>query len=133
MESTTMPDATELAPNFRLVSLHLARAKDHPEGEPDEGYDLLVPLDDAGHLEVDTWRSHPDLCRVRHFAQDGEIRIGRLRRKPGGQWYFDYEQGEADDEIGFRFGEERFVTGEYVSLKSQHGMRTYQVVRVEKP
>ncbi|HVV92992.1 MAG TPA: hypothetical protein VHD15_06205 [Hyphomicrobiales bacterium] len=128
-----MTDAKELAPSFRRVSLHLARAKDHPEGEPDEGYDLLVPLDDTGHLEADTWKTHQDLCRVRHFNRDGETRIGRLRRKPGGQWYFDYEQGESDDEIGFRFGEERFVTGEYVSIRRQHDMLTYRIVRVEKP
>ncbi|MGB3390966.1 MAG: hypothetical protein WBA88_23630, partial [Pseudaminobacter sp.] len=59
--------------------------------------------------------------------------IGRLRRKPGGQWYFDYEDGERDDEIGFRLGEERFVTGEYVSVGRHGEMHTYQVARVEKP
>lgn len=128
-----MLDMTDLSPSFRLVSLHLARAKDHPEGEPEEGYDLLVPLDEAGHLEADIWKSHQALCRIRRFTRDGEIRIGHLRRKPGGQWYFDYEPGEADDEVGFRLGDERFVTGEYISLKNQHETRTYQIVRVEKP
>ena len=62
-----------------------------------------------------------------------EDRIGRLRRKPGGQWYVDYEEGEQDDEIGFRLGDERFVTGEYISLQEAGTMHTYQVARVEKP
>ena len=61
------------------------------------------------------------------------MRIGRLRRKPGGQWYFDYVEGERDDETGFHLGEERFVTGEYISIGHNGVMHTYQVARVEKP
>lgn len=51
----------------------------------------------------------------------------------GGTWYFDYVEGEQDDEIGFKLGEERFVTGEYVSIGRAGKMHTYQVSRVEKP
>ena len=40
---------------------------------------------------------------------------------------------ELDDEIGFQLGEERFVTGEYVSIGRTGVMHTYQVARVEKP
>lgn len=43
---------------------------------------------------------------------------------PGGQWYFDYGEGEDDDEIGFRLSDERFVPGEYVSISSDGKMRT---------
>jgi hypothetical protein len=128
-----MPEAKDLTPNFRHVKLLLARAEGHPQGEPGEGYDLLVPLDDNGRLDADTWRKHQSACRVRRFTREGDARIGRLRRKPGGQWYFDYEAGESDDEIGFRLGDERFMTGEYVSVGRAHTMRTYQVARVEKP
>lgn len=70
---------------------------------------------------------------MRRFRSGEEHRVGRLRRKPGGQWYFDYEEGERDDEIGFRFGEERFVTGEYVSVGACDTMPTYQVARSRKP
>jgi len=128
-----MAETKDLTPNFRHVRLLLARAKGHPAGEPGEGYDLLVPLDKDGRLDADTWRKHQSACRVRRFTDDGGARIGRLRRKPGGQWYFDYEAGESDDEIGFRLGEERFMTGEYVSVGHAETMRTYQVARVEKP
>lgn len=58
--------------------------------------------------------------------------MGILRRKPGGQWYFDYGEGEDDDELGFRFSDERFVPGEYVSILSEGVMHTYQVKLVEK-
>jgi hypothetical protein len=115
---TTLKDLT---PQFRHVRLLLARGPDHPAGDREEGYDLLVPLDGEGRLDAAEWKTHQAHCRVRHF-------------QPGGQWYFDYVEGDdGDDEIGFRFGEERFVTGEYVSVGRGEGQHTYQVARVEKP
>lgn len=128
-----MLEVKDLGPNFRHVKLLLARTKDHPQGETNEGYDLLVPLHESGQLDAATWKKSQEVCRVRRFTGDGNSRIGRLRRKPGGQWYFDYEEGEGDDEIGFRFGEERFVPGEYVSISHKRTTRTYQVARVERP
>lgn len=129
-----MTELKDLTPKFRHVRLLLARGKDHPAGDREEGYDLLVPLDAEGRLDAAEWKAHQGLCRVRHFRAGEEDRIGRLRRKPGGTWYLDYVEGdESDDEIGFRLGEERFVTGEYVSIGSGAALLTYQVARVEKP
>ena len=128
-----MTTLADLTPNFRSVRLVLARDKDHPSGAREAGYDLLVPLDKDGHLIPEEWKSHQEVCRVRHFGPDENDRIGKLRRKPGGQWYFDYEEGTDDDEIGFRFADERFVIGEYVSVKNAGSEHTYQVARVEKP
>ncbi|MGX8008851.1 hypothetical protein ACVDG8_007410 [Mesorhizobium sp. ORM8.1] len=48
-------------------------------------------------------------------------------------WYFDYAEGDREDEVGFRLGDERFVTGEYVSIQRNGAMHTYQVARVERP
>lgn len=128
-----MTELKDLTPAFRHVRLLLARERNHPAGDRDEGYDLLVPLDAEGRLDPAAWKSHQAACRVRHFRAGENDRIGRLRRKPGGTWYFDYVEGERDDEIGFRLGEERFVTGEYVSIGRNGTMHTYQVARVEKP
>ena len=69
---------------------------------------------------------------MRRFEPNAEDKIGRLRRKPGGQWYFDYEEGDRDDEIGFRLGEERFRQGEYISISRQGQMHTFQVKLVER-
>lgn len=124
---------TDLTPKFRHVRLLLAREKGHPGGDRKAGYDLLVPLDDSGHLDPHEWKTHQAVCRVRRFSDEGSAQIGQLRRKPGGQWYFDYEEGDRDDEIGFRLGEERFVIGEYVSIGKKDELHTYQVARVEKP
>lgn len=128
-----MTERKDLPAEFRQIRLLLAREKGHPLGDPQEGYDVLLPLDGQGQLDAAKWKLHQANCRVRHFRAGEEDRIGRLRRKPGGQWYFDYEEGERDDEPGFRFGEERFVTGEYVGIGRGGTMRTYRVAQVEKP
>lgn len=128
-----MVEAKDLTPSFRHVRLLLAREKGHPEGDVEEGYDLLVPLDADNRLDPEQWKHHQAACRVRRFDRDGD-KIGRLRRKPGGQWYFDYAEGDTDDdEAGFRLGEERFVTGEYVSIQHGTQFHPYRVVRVERP
>jgi len=113
------------------VRLELAREKGHPEGERAIGYDLVIPLTEGGRLDPVAWKGNQAGCRVRRFRPDEEDLIGHLRRKPGGQWYFDYVDGEKDDEIGFRLGEEHFVAGEYVSIRTDGVMHTYQVKRVE--
>jgi len=128
-----MTELSELSPGFRNIRLPLAREPGHPTGSKEEGYDILAPLSAEGHIDATDWKRHQTACRVRHFRSGEQDRIGRLRRKPGGQWYFDYEDRDRDDEIGFRFGAERFITGEYVSLGHADGMQTFQIARVEKP
>ncbi|MBX3576341.1 MAG: hypothetical protein KF723_03960 [Rhizobiaceae bacterium] len=128
-----MTRSSDFPPSFRHVKLLLAREKENPSGQAGTGYDLLVPLDRQGRIELSEWKAHQLLCRVRRFATGDEDQVGRLRRKPGGQWYFDYAAGESDDDIAFRFDDERFVPGEYVSLAHGGRSHTYQVARVEKP
>lgn len=58
------------------------------------------------------------------FSANGSIGKGQPRHGPGGHGLLDLNGGHAEDAWGFRFGEERFVVGEYVSLtlpsSSQH-------------
>ncbi len=128
-----MSSLHDLTPKFRNIRLVLAREKGHPERDREEGYDVLAPLTDEGRLDAREWKSHQALCRVRHFRAGEDDLIGRLRRKPGGQWYFDYAEGDQDDEAGFHLDDECFVTGEYVSIRRNGAMHTYQVARVERP
>jgi hypothetical protein len=125
---------TALPLQFRKVRLELAREPGHPEGASDQGYDLLVPLDNEGRLDAGVWRTHRDSTRVRRFRAGEADQIGKLSRRPGGSWYFDYEVGTDDDESGFRFGDEKFVPGEYVSIREADGdMRTFRVIFVSEP
>lgn len=121
-----------LPPEFRQIRLELAREPGHPEGSSKTGYNLVAPLDQNQHLSAEVWRKHKEQCRVHRFREGEDDLVGRLARKPGGAWYFDYDEGsDADDEAAYHFGDERFVIGEYVSIRDEHGkMHTYRVTAV---
>jgi hypothetical protein len=118
---------------FRHIRLELSREPGHPEGSRATGYELVAPLDDEARLSPELWRKHRLQCRVRRFREGEDDMSGRLARRPGGAWYFDYDLARLDDdEAGHRLGDERFVMGEYVSIRDEHGhMHTYRVVSVQ--
>lgn len=116
---------------FHHIRLELAREGDHPEGDPTDGYDIVAPLDPEGRLAGDALRAEPERGHVRRFSRGQTVGTGRLQHGPGGRWTLDLEDGDAADARGFRFSEERFVAGEYVSLTLPSGeQHTYVVARV---
>lgn len=123
---------TKLPDEFRLIRLELAREPGHPEGSRFTGYEFVAPLDEHYRLDPHLWKIHRDHCGVRRFHEGEDDRKGRLARRPGGAWYFDYDpQSSEDDESGHRLGEERFMPSEYVSIADEHhAMHTYRVVSV---
>lgn len=128
-----MNEANQLTRRFRRVSLVLAKGGRHPNGDPNEGYDLLVPLDRNSRLDPMEWETHRHLCQIRRFrAKDGPL-YGHLRRRPNGQWYIEYSDREADDEVAFNWGDERFVEEKCVSIKTGESMHTYRITLVERP
>ena len=104
-----MTSLHDLTPKFRNIRLLLAREKGHPEGDREEGYDVLAPLTDEGRLDAEEWKSHKGFCRVRRFRTGEDDLVGRLRRKPGGQWYFDYAEGDATTLMGRRLSTEASI------------------------
>lgn len=125
---------TDLPENFRHIRLELAREEGLPEGDNSHGYDILAPLQADGKIDGDTATAHKASCRVRRFRDGEEDMIGVLERGPGGQWKFDYDDStSSDDEAGYRFSDEHFILGEYVSLREADGnMHTFRVVRVNE-
>jgi hypothetical protein len=118
---------------FSKVRLRLAREPGHPQGSQDHGYDLVIPLDEAGHIDGELWKSHRDLCRVVHYRSGEEHDIGHMVRQPGGQWKIHYDiKGNEEDAAGYHFSDERFVVGEYISIVENDRPHTYRVVTVEK-
>lgn len=114
------------------IRLELAREPGHPAGDPTRGYDIVAALDDEGRLNAGACRAEPDRCRVRAFEDDHTVATGRLAHGPGGRWMLDFEAGPAEDATGHHFADERFVTGEYVSLTLPGGeQHTYVVARVQ--
>lgn len=116
---------------FHHIRLELAREPGHPAGAPDEGYDIVAPLDSEGRLDGNAWRAEPGRGHVRRFSGNETVGAGRLSQDESGAWILDMDQGDDGDAVGFRFGEERFVVGEYVSLSLPLGeQHTYVVARV---
>jgi hypothetical protein len=127
-----VPDAAALPHNFRRIRLELARERGHPEGSRRHGYTFVAPLDAGDRIDAETWKHYREVCRVVRFRPGEEDEIGHLVRKPGGTWAFHYDvQGDDDDEAGYRFSDERFVIGEYVSVREDDGMHTFAVTSVE--
>ena len=100
------------------IELELAREPGHPEGDRNHTYRLYLPLTGEGHIDPSAYREMLDWCRVVRNRPGEEQARGRILRGPGGRWVFDYsDAGTRDDEVGFRLSEERFVPGEYVSIR----------------
>ncbi len=129
--STATVRATAPRGSMNEIRLELARDPQHPGGDASIGYTLIAPLDPEGRLDAEVWRLHRDACRVVRF-RPGEKEVGHLLHWPGGSWRFHYDiQGKTDDETGFRFGDERFLVGEYVSIRGPSGLQTFRVVSSE--
>ena len=116
---------------FRVIQLELAREARHPAGDRSYGYRVIVPLDDNGRIDAELWKEHRDFCKVVRFRPDEDDEVGHLVRKGAG-WAFRYDiRGEDADEVGYRLADERFLIGEYVSIREDEGMHTFKVVSVE--
>jgi hypothetical protein len=121
--------------SLKQIRLELARDKDFPEGSARCGYEFNAPLDENGRLDAAKWKQNRSACRVTRFWAGDKPEWGHLIRKPGGAWAFHYDVfgDEDDDETGYRFGDERFVTGEYVSIREHDDkLRTFRVVSVRE-
>jgi hypothetical protein len=121
--------------SLKQIRLELARDKDFPEGSARCGYEFNAPLDENGRLDAAKWKHNRSACRVTRFWAGAKPEWGHLIRKPGGSWAFHYDVfgDEDDDETGYRFGDERFVTGEYVSIREHDDrLRTFRVVSVRE-
>ncbi len=120
---------------LKHVRLELARDKDYPQGSGRCGYEFNAPLGEDSKLDRKVLGQAPQrsaLSLVSGKASKPEY--GHLVRKPGGAWAFHYDVfgDEDDDETGYRFGDEKFVPGEYVSIREHDDkMRTFKVAWVK--
>ena len=114
------------------ITLELARESGHPHGSSAYAYHLYLPLRADGSIDAAGWKRTRALCRVRKVAPGRDEERGRVVHGPGGRWILDYDGATArDDETGFNFRAERFVVGEYVSIRENDGkMHTFEVVSV---
>ncbi len=102
------------------IRLELAREPGSPAGNPQDGWDIVAVLDEEGRLDPAGCRDQADRLHVRRFEENQTVATGTLRHA-GSKWLLDLAPEDAPDATGFRFGEERFVAGEYVSLINADG------------
>lgn len=117
---------------LKQIIMDLAREPGHPHGDAQHGYLLHLPLTDDGRIDEVEFEQRRNICTVRRFRPGEAPRDGRVNRSRQDEWSFDYDdRQDFDDEHGFRLGEERFVPGEYVSIREDDGvMHTFQVISV---
>jgi len=115
------------------IRLELAREPGSPAGNPQDGWDIVAVLDAGGKLDAEGCRDQSDRLHVRRFEDNQTVATGTLRQGPGGKWLLDLAPEDAPDATGFRFGEERFVAGEYVSLINADGEPHAYVVAKAAP
>ena len=129
-----MPDAdpkpilnTSLPARFRHIRIALAREPGHPEGDADVGYIIIAPLDPDDRIDPKLWREHREACRIVRLRPNQADDHGHLVHRGSG-WAFHYVN--TPDEVGVHFADERFVTGEYVSINEAGKLHTYRVASV---
>ena len=103
-----------------VVTLHLARCPEFPEGSASRGYRIIAPLDSAGRIDSAAWHDRRERCIVNRFWDSEPGKSGHLVHKAGGAggatWGFDYP-GSGSDEVGKHLEDHRFTPGEYVSIR----------------
>ena len=129
--SPTKEMPPKLPNTFREITLELAREPQRPRGDSQARYTIIAPLDHESRIDASTWEEYRDRCRVVRLRPGEDNQVGHLIRRPGGGWAFRYDvSGSEDEEAGYHFDQERFVLGEYVSIREDDGMHTYRVTSV---
>lgn len=122
-----------LPAQFRRIFLELAREPDHPEGDTGVAYIIVAPLDADDRIDPSLWREHREACRIARLRPGQQDAHGYLIHRPGGGWALHYDpDANTPDEVGFHFANERFVSGEYVSINEGGIMHTYRVAAISR-
>jgi hypothetical protein len=116
---------------LKKIRIELARNREFPEGSPNHGYEIVLPLKADGHIDAAAFDANPLVCSAVRFWGAEEDRHGLLIRAADHGWAVSFEIGEADDEPIHHLQQHRFAEGEYISLREQDGIeRTFRVAAV---
>ena len=73
--------------NLDRIRLELARDKDFPDGSSRHGYELVLPLDAQGKIDLERWKQTRERCRVHRFWRGEDDEVGHMvRTRPGFAW-----------------------------------------------
>jgi hypothetical protein len=126
-------NCSKLPPSFRHIRLELAREKGHPQGSALIGYTFVAPLDRNSQIDAGLWHQHREFSRVVRFRPDEADDVGHLIRKQGGAFAFPYDiHGNQEEEAGYHFSSDRFMLGDYVSVREDDGEKLRIVATAEQ-
>lgn len=72
------------------IRLELAREADAPHGDPRDGYDLVMTLDQQSRLDAAALLAAPERTRVRRFRDGETLAVGQLSQGADGRWVLDF-------------------------------------------
>lgn len=58
------------------VRLELARSREFPQGSSRHGYELVLPLDENGKIDLARWEKAPEVCTVHRFWEGEGDSVG---------------------------------------------------------
>jgi hypothetical protein len=112
------------------VRLELARNPGFPEGAGDCGYEIRVPLDEGGHIDLASFNADREACTVRRFWRGEDEQFGKLEHGRHG-WAFSYGPGEEDDEPLYKLDSHVLKVGEYETIREYDGPTyTFRIARI---
>ena len=106
------------------VVMRLGRNPDagFPDGDNDQGYVIVAPLDKDGRLDLDLWRANKADCTVDRFSSDPAEKADGWLTHRGSHWFFHYdEEGEGPDEPVYRLGDHTLLLGDYLTIHEADG------------
>ena len=117
-----------VAMTWSTIRLELARTPPFPKGSAARSYVLRLPLDPAGMIDEQEYRTRPELATVRRFWPNEPDQHGYLLRTGDG-WALSYAPGDADDERIYRLDAHSIAPGSYLTLTEPDGTRLPFLVR----
>jgi len=116
---------------LKRIRLEAARSGEFPDGSPNHGFELAMPLGADARIDAAAFDADPLVCSAIRFWGAEDDRHGLLIRTADGGFAISFEIGEDDDEPIHHLGEHRFREGEYVSVSESDGVeRTFRVISV---
>ena len=132
------------------VRLELARCRAFPEGSAERGYELILPLQSGGALDIPACDAAPLGCRVRRFWPGEPEETGHLVHRGDRNWAIrfddaedsvgvgaggdidkDEDDGDGDEEPIFRLDRHHIVPGQYLTIRERDAVeRTCRVVSI---
>lgn len=99
-------------------------------GDPTTGYELTLPLDRDGEIDILMLSRDPSLWRVRRFEKGHDDLTGGFVRDPLGTWIVRYDDDHAERADGFA-GSARFHNNNIINVVEGGEFWAYRVTSVE--